>query len=46
MAAWLGGPGGGRGPPADFLEGAPNFKKGAKNFMKFDGSITFFSSTT
>ena len=29
-------------PPADFFEGAPKFTRGAKNFMKFDGSITFF----
>ena len=42
----LGGARGAVAPPADFLEVAPNFKKGAKNFMKFDGSITFFSSTT
>ena len=28
--------------PADFFEGAPTFKKGAKNLMKVHGSITFF----
>ena len=41
-----GGLAGGQGamphPPADFFEGAPNFKWGARNFMKFDGSIVFF----
>ena len=40
VAAWLGGQGG-RGPPADFFEGAPKFKKGAKNLMKLYGSVTF-----
>ena len=43
VAAWQGGPGGPRPPPpADFFEGAPKFTRGAKKFMKFDGSITFF----
>ena len=38
---WLGGQGA-MAPPADFFEGAPKFKRGAKNFMKSDGSIVFF----
>ena len=41
--------GGARGPwppPADFFEGAPKFKKGAKNLMKLHGSITFFPATS
>ena len=41
VAAWQGGQGG-HGPPADFFEGGPKFTRGAKKFMKFDGSITFF----
>ena len=38
----LAGEPGGPWPPADFFEGPPKFTRGAKNFMKFDGSITFF----
>ena len=34
------GPGGGMF--SGLFEGARKFKKGAKNFVKFDGSITFF----
>ena len=37
------GPPEGRAPPADFFEGAPKFKKGAKNLMKLHGLITFIS---
>ena len=32
---------GGHGPQTEFFEGAAKFKKGAKSFMKYDGSITF-----
>ena len=41
VVAWLGGQGA-VASQADFFEGVPKFKKGAKNLMKLCGSITFF----